>query len=82
MQRVDTQHPTDDELIQFSITAFKGVDVGLGKADPLAIVAKTLEAQYPGHLILIQAGKFLHGFDKTAHALSTLKLPAQAARYR
>ncbi|MFC3107392.1 hypothetical protein ACFOFO_05370 [Undibacterium arcticum] len=73
MQRVDTQHPTDDELIQFSITAFKGVDVGLGKADPLAIVAKTLEAQYPGHLILIQAGKFLHGFDKTAHALSTLK---------
>lgn len=73
MQPVATQHPTSDEIVQFSITAFRGVDVGLGKADPLVIVAKTLEAQYPGHLILIQAGKFLHGFDKTAHALSTLK---------
>jgi hypothetical protein len=36
-------------------------------------IAAKLEQQYPNHLILIQAGKFLHGFDRTAHTLSTLK---------
>lgn len=29
--------------------------------------------QHPGHLILVQSGKFLHGFDRTAYALNTLK---------
>jgi hypothetical protein len=73
MHQATTHHPTDDELSRFAITTFKGVDVGLGKADPMTGVAKKLEQQYPNHLILIQAGKFLHGFDRTAHALSTLK---------
>lgn len=73
MQQASTQHPTDDELNKFAITKYRGIDVGLGKADPMAGIAKKLEAQYPTHLILIQAGKFLHGFDKTAHCLSTLK---------
>lgn len=73
MQQATAQHPTDDEVTKFAITKYKGIDIGLGKSDPMTGVAKKLEAQYPNHLILIQAGKFLHGFDRTAHALSTLK---------
>jgi len=73
MQQTGTQHPTVDELSAFSIKAFKGIEVGLGHADPLAGIAKKLEVQYPAHLILVQAGKFLHGYDRTAYALSTLK---------
>lgn len=68
-----TQHPTDEERIQFSIKAFKGIEVGLGEADPTAAIAHKLEQKYPGHLILVQVGKFLHGYDRTAHALNTLK---------
>lgn len=73
MQATGTQFPTDDELVQFSIKAFKGIEVGLGQADPLASIAKKLEAQHPAHLILVQAGKFLHGYDRTAYTLNTLK---------
>ncbi|MGN6094499.1 MAG: hypothetical protein ACTHOL_19280 [Luteibacter jiangsuensis] len=68
-----TQHPTDDERAHFSISAYKGIEVGLGKTDPMAEIARKLEQQHPGHLILIQVGKFLHGYDRTAHALATLK---------
>ncbi|MBC7860325.1 MAG: four helix bundle protein [Burkholderiaceae bacterium] len=73
MQEANTQHPTNDELTKFSLKAFKGVEAGLGQADPVASIAKTLEDKYPGHLILVQAGKFLHGYDRTAYALHTLK---------
>jgi hypothetical protein len=73
MNETKTQHPTSEEQVQFSIRAFKGIEVGLGQADPGATMACKLEAQYPGHLILVQAGKFLHGYDRTAYALSTLK---------
>lgn len=68
-----TPIPTKDEEVQFSIRAYKGIEVGLGQADPLVEIAKKLELQYPQHLILVQQGKFLHGYDKTAYALSTLK---------
>lgn len=68
-----TQHPTDEEVVQFSIRAFRGIDVGLGQADPTAAISTKLEAQYPGHLILVQAGKFLHGHDRSAYALNILK---------
>jgi len=73
MQSTGTQHPTSEELATFSITAFKGIEAGLGQADPLASIARKLEEQYPAHLVLVQAGKFLHGYDRTAYALSTLK---------
>lgn len=73
MQQSTTQHPTGDELTQFAISTYKGIEVGLGVADPMASIAKKLEAQYPNHLVLIQAGRFLHGFDRTAHCLATLK---------
>ena len=73
MQETKTQHPTDEEQVKFSIRAFRGIEVGLGQKDPGAGIAKKLEYQYPGHLILVQAGKFLHGYDRTAHTLNTLK---------
>ena len=69
----ENQIPTSEETTQFSIRAFNGIDVGLGHADPVASIAAKLEKQYPGHLILVQAGKFLHGYDRTAYALATLK---------
>jgi hypothetical protein len=73
MKKAPTQYPTDDERAQFKIAAFKGIEVGLGQDDPMVSVASKLEAQYPNHLVLIQAGKFLHAFDRSAHALATLK---------
>lgn len=69
----NTPNPTSEELAQHRLTAFKGIEAGLGQADPVATVAQKLEAQYPGHLILVQAGKFLHGYDRTAYALAVLK---------
>lgn len=68
-----TQYPTPEEMSKHHISSFKGIDVGLGHADPVAAIAAKLEKQYPDHLILVQAGKFLHGYDRSAHALSVLK---------
>jgi hypothetical protein len=67
------QIPTTEEMNMFSIKAFRGVEVGIGAADKVADIALKLEEQYPMHLVLVQAGKFLHGYDRTAHALNTLK---------
>ncbi len=67
------QQPTTEEVTRFSLKAYKGIEVGLGQADPGASVARILEEKYPGHLILVQAGKFLQGYDRTAYALHTLK---------
>lgn len=69
----ETQAPTADEVAAYSLKSYHGIDVGLGQADPGAVIARKLEQQYPGHLILIQSGKFLQGYDKTAYALHTLK---------
>lgn len=65
--------PTKEEMNEQAIASFKGIDVGLGKADPLAIAAAKLAEKYPQHLVMMQAGKFLHAFDKSAHVLATLK---------
>ena len=65
--------PTPAELDLHNLRTFKGIEVGLGEADPVATIAAKLEAQHPGHLILVQAGKFLHGYDRTAYALAILK---------
>ncbi|MRV72526.1 hypothetical protein GJ700_12480 [Duganella sp. FT92W] len=71
----ELQHtaPTAEESTKFSLRAYKGIDVGLGHDDPGATIARTLEQKYPGHLILIQSGKFLQGYDRTAYTLYTLK---------
>ena len=68
-----SQIPTTEEISAHAIRSFRGVDMGLGQADPGAAIAAKLEAQHPGHLVLIQAGTFLHGYGKTAYALFTLK---------
>ena len=73
MNESATHYPTSEELVKFSLKAFKGIEVGLGQSDPLASIAKKLEIAHPAHLILIQAGKFLHGYDRTAYTLHTLK---------
>lgn len=70
---MSTSHPTAAELSEFSIRAYKGIEVGLGQSDPGAAIAAKLAALHPGHLALVQAGTFLHGYDRTAYALSTLK---------
>lgn len=72
-QSKQVPHPTAEEVGQHGITKFRGIDVGLGKADPVSGVAAKLEVQYPNHLILVQSGLFLHGFDRTAQALAVLK---------
>ena len=68
-----TQAPTAEEASKYSISSFKGIEVGLGHTDKLSLIATKLEEQYPLHLIFVQAGPFLHGYDRTAHVLSTLK---------
>lgn len=70
---MSTQTPTTGEQAELAIRAYKGIELGLGQADPVAAIAAKLEAQHPGHLILVQAGTFLHGYDRTAYALATLK---------
>lgn len=68
-----SQHPTGTELAQFSINAFPGIDLGMGKDEPIARVSQAIEAKYPGHLVLVQVGAFLHGYDRSAYALNMLK---------
>jgi hypothetical protein len=67
------QTPTTTEQTDLAIRSYRGVELGLGQADPVAAIAAKLEAAHPGHLVLVQAGKFLHGYNRTAYALATLK---------
>lgn len=69
----ENQHPTGAELAQFSIQAFPGIEIGLGPDEPIARISQALEKKYPGHLILVQVGTFLHGYGRTAYALHLLK---------
>jgi hypothetical protein len=73
MPKSESQVPTQAEMGQFSIRAYRGIEVGLGQEDPMADVSAQLEQKHPGHLVLVQVGRFLHGYDRTAHALNTLK---------
>ncbi len=68
-----TNQPNHDEQSTFAISSFRGIAVGLGDTDPGAAIAAKLAAQHPAHLVLVQAGGFLHGYDRTAFALHTLK---------
>ena len=52
MKQTGTQHPTDDEQARLSIQAFKGIEVGLGQADPLAIIAQILDRAFTGFVAL------------------------------
>jgi hypothetical protein len=65
--------PTPEEAAKFGITSFKGIDVGLGQADKVAEIAAKLEEKYPMHLIFVQSGGWLQGYNRTAHVLHNLK---------
>jgi len=60
-------------MSELNIKTIKGIEVGLGQEDALVEVSQKLEAQYQGHLILVQAGTFLHAYNKSAYALHVLK---------
>lgn len=66
-------HPTAAEQAQHEIRSHKSVELGLGQVDSCTAMATELAKKYPNHLVLIQAGGFLHGYDRTAYALHTLK---------
>jgi len=69
----ETAAPTEDELREFGLTLRNGVDLQLGKQDPLIRIADRIARQYPHHLVLIQSGNFLHAYDKSAYFLHKLK---------
>lgn len=69
----ESPFPTEEEREQFSIKAYRGIEVGLGTPDSLAKHAAQLAERYPDHLVLVQSGSFLHGYDKSAYALHVLK---------
>lgn len=73
MPRNHAHAPTADEIRDQSLISYRGIELGLGQADHMAKVSARLENQYPGHLIVVQAGNFLHCYNRSAYALSQLK---------
>jgi len=73
MKKSQSQVPSAGERDEFALTAYRGIEIGIGQADPMPEVSAQIEAKHPGHLVLVQVGRFLHGYDRTAHALNTLK---------
>lgn len=67
------QRPTDDDRQNFALRTVHDVELGLGAADPGAVTAARMAEAYPTYLVLIQAGKFLHAYDRSAYALHVLK---------
>lgn len=69
----ETIFPTEDELKEYGLTMRNGVELQLGKQDPLIKIAMRISEQYPHHLVLIQSGNFLHAYNKSAYFLHKLK---------
>ena len=69
----ETILPTETELKEYGLTLRNGVELQLGKQDPLIKTAHQIAEKYPHHLILIQSGNFLHAYDKSAYFLHKLK---------
>lgn len=65
--------PTTAELAAHHLHAIRGVEMGLGQDDPGVAIYTKLEAAHPGHLVLVQAGSFLHAYNRSAYALYVLK---------
>jgi len=59
--------------LKISTNQVKGIEVNFTAADPHVEISEKLQAQYPQHLILVQAGNFMHAFNRSAYALHTLK---------
>lgn len=75
MQEKEKQNirPTEEELKEYGLTLRNGVELQLGKQDPLIKSAVSISEQYPHHLVLIQSGNFLHAYNKSAYFLHKLK---------
>jgi len=54
-------------------TTIQGVEIGIGIEDAGVNISAKIEAQYPAHLVLVQSGSFLRGYNRTAYALHKLK---------
>jgi len=68
-----TIRPTEEELKEYGLTLRNGIELHLGKQDPLIKAAALIAEKYPHHLILIQSGSFLHAYNKSAYFLHKLK---------
>lgn len=51
----------------------KMLDISFSADDPHVEIANALQQAYPHHLILIESGKFLQAFNKSAYALHVMK---------
>ena len=65
--------PTDQERKDYALTLRNSVELGLGREDPLIKTSAMVFKKYPHHLVLIQAGGFLHAYGKSAYFLHKLK---------
>lgn len=72
-QTLNSISPTDEECSEYGLTLRNGVELQLGRQDPLIKIALRIAQQYPHHLVLIQAGNFLHAYNKSAYFLHKLK---------
>ena len=69
-----TPAPTQEELSEHTIVR-NGVELCLDKGpvpDNIALVAQ-LHRRFPGHLVLLQSGEFLHAYNHCAYFLHRLK---------
>ncbi|MEZ0231867.1 MAG: hypothetical protein ACAH12_03435 [Methylophilaceae bacterium] len=65
--------PSTEEMKSLHITKIHGVAVDFNNDDAGVDMSSKLESTYSGHLILIQSGKFLRGYNRTAYALHKVK---------
>lgn len=65
--------PSDVEIKDYHLKAFRGVELGLGQKDEMASMAEKLSQRYQGFLVFVQSGPFLHGYNRTAYTLHVLK---------
>lgn len=72
-QTLDNVCPTKEEQEEHGLVLRNGVDLQLGRQDPLIRIAERVAQKYPHHLALIQSGNFLHAYNKSAYFLHKLK---------
>ena len=67
------QKPTEEEQQIHSLTLRNGLELNIGIQDQLIVVAAKISIQYPHHLVFVQAGEFLHAYNKSAYFLHKSK---------
>jgi len=69
----DDIEPCEEERQQYNVRTYNGIELGIGQHDSNLKEVQKLAKAYPHHLILIQAGGFLHAYDKSAYFLHKTK---------